>query len=386
MLNDKSRWLAPSHGPALFRGSWIVIQAYTDDGQTGLFLPPPLKVVQIDGQIQKKEVNHKNRTEAERSGVTKNDSQLAAAPKVRSLGTGPEATQRSSAIASQPTGGVAGTTVVMPTQGWSVVRSRDRETSGNGCGTLLFPSKEGNPMRSLCNFQQSPLAQADADLMVEIIHGPHQDSYPVAGWAVSKVRMALADVFNVPPGAEALVDGHPVMGDAILQAGGTLEFIRPSGSKALGELLAPRQLKERWGITDDEYRQLLGEGLPIDPVTGRHPELAVDEWWREQLRQGRLGGIASSPSIPTESKTKQWFHTASEEPPTNYPAGPLVGTKKSLICGIHHDGRNVPSRLEAQGRQGVIWVRKVHTRRYEVWFRTEKEFTIARERAETKTK
>jgi hypothetical protein len=213
-------------------------------------------------------------------------------------------------------------------------------------------------MRKLCGFQQLPPVRVDDDLMVEIINGPHQDSYPVAGWPVSKVRTALAGVFSIPPGAEALVDGHPVMGDAILQAGGTLEFIRASGSKGLGELLTPEQLKERWGITDDEYQRLLDKGMPIDSVTGRHPELAVDEWWREQVRQGRLGVIASSPSIPTQTNNKQWFHSANEQPPPNYPAGPIVGTKEFLTRCLHHDGRNVPSRFESKAREGVIWVRK----------------------------
>jgi len=53
-------------------------------------------------------------------------------------------------------------------------------------------------------------------------------------------------------------------GDAILRPAKTLEFIRASGSKGLGDLLTAQQLKERWGITDDEYANCSTWGLPID--------------------------------------------------------------------------------------------------------------------------
>src|ERR1700690_3121171 len=143
---------------------------------------------------------------------------------------------------------------------------------------------EGNTMQNHCRFRRrlSPCHTAVDELGVEIVHGPHQASYPLAGQTISDVRTALADVFNIDPGAEALVDGCPASDEALLLPGQTLEFSHPSGWKGLGDLVTPEQLKAKWGITDDEYRRLLDLGLPIDPVTGRHPEEAVDEWWREQ--------------------------------------------------------------------------------------------------------
>ena len=76
------------------------------------------------------------------------------------------------------------------------------------------------------------MEEADEALgKVEIIHGPHQDRYDVAGKTVGYVRQALGDVFNIPRDAECLIDGRPVQDTHIVTENSTVEFIKASGTK-----------------------------------------------------------------------------------------------------------------------------------------------------------
>ena len=56
------------------------------------------------------------------------------------------------------------------------------------------------------------------------------------------------------------------------------------------QLVSPTDLQRRWMITAAEYDELLAEGLPmIQFASGviRHPEVAVDEFFRTQVTQAR---------------------------------------------------------------------------------------------------
>ena len=56
-------------------------------------------------------------------------------------------------------------------------------------------------------------------------------------------------------------------------------------TSGVGDLLTPEQLMQRWQITGEQYQQLLKDGLPTIRFldgTVRHPEVAVDEWFRFQ--------------------------------------------------------------------------------------------------------
>ncbi len=56
------------------------------------------------------------------------------------------------------------------------------------------------------------------------------------------------------------------------------------------QLVSPTDLQRRWVITAAEYDELLAEGLPtIRFASGviRHPEVAVDEFFRMQVTQAR---------------------------------------------------------------------------------------------------
>jgi excisionase family DNA binding protein len=56
------------------------------------------------------------------------------------------------------------------------------------------------------------------------------------------------------------------------------------------QLVSPTDLQRRWMITNSEYEELLAVGLPtIQFASGvvRHPEVAVDEFFRMQIIQTR---------------------------------------------------------------------------------------------------
>lgn len=56
------------------------------------------------------------------------------------------------------------------------------------------------------------------------------------------------------------------------------------------QLVSPAYLRMLWGITQADYEELLAEGLPVVRFASgviRHPEVAVDEFFRMQFTQAR---------------------------------------------------------------------------------------------------
>ncbi len=116
-----------------------------------------------------------------------------------------------------------------------------------------------------------------------IVHGANKGSFRVVGQTVRSVRRALREVFNIPDDASALINGGSVGDDRILADGEHLEFTREYGTKGLGALLTPEQLRELWAISKEGYEELLTNGLPtltFSKGSVRHPEAAVDEFLR----------------------------------------------------------------------------------------------------------
>ena len=60
--------------------------------------------------------------------------------------------------------------------------------------------------------------------MVTLISGANEQQLPLEGRTVQAVRDAFSDIFNIPAGAVATVDGEAVDGDYELEAGETLRF------------------------------------------------------------------------------------------------------------------------------------------------------------------
>ena len=93
-----------------------------------------------------------------------------------------------------------------------------------------------------------------------------------------------------------------------------------------------------------------------------------------------LGVSPHEPASSAEgspSHRERWYHHFTEDPPQEFPYGPLPGQKQQLAHALF--GREVdPRRIRAAANEGLIWVRKRHRCRYEMFFRTEGEFRQAK--------
>jgi len=66
---------------------------------------------------------------------------------------------------------------------------------------------------------------------VQVIHGIYDAKFEIAGKTVAYAREQLDAMYNLPPGAQALLNGDPVGEGTILPADSTLEFIKQAGTK-----------------------------------------------------------------------------------------------------------------------------------------------------------
>lgn len=92
------------------------------------------------------------------------------------------------------------------------------------------------PQPEAQNQQQQGAADADkssdAGGAVQVIHGANNQTFEnLANSTVGDVRDTLAEVFNIPVDAQALVNGENVGNNYRLRANDTLEFIKQAGVK-----------------------------------------------------------------------------------------------------------------------------------------------------------
>lgn len=212
---------------------------------------------------------------------------------------------------------------------------------------------------------------------VTVIHGPNDGIFDLAGITVAVVQRTLMDAFNLRSNAIAFVNGEEVESKFKLSAGDRLEFIYRQGTKGLGDLLTPEELMGKWHISPDEYQELQQLGLPTVPFnngTVRHPEVAVDDWWKSIVTPNFL--------IRTEVKhvSRSWLNPPASDPPPTHRFGPLTGTQEQLASWLHPKGKPDPRHLKARAEKGVVWVRAVHSRLNEVWFKTQREVEVATSR------
>ena len=117
---------------------------------------------------------------------------------------------------------------------------------------------------------------------VEIIHGPHQDHFPVAGRSVGYVRQAVGDYFNIPKDAEALIDGRPVPDGEVLQPGDDLFFSKASGRKGVGRFCwDDKQMCKFFKVTLEDLDDWEAQGCKVlraNDGSRRWTEDAIDEF------------------------------------------------------------------------------------------------------------
>ena len=125
-------------------------------------------------------------------------------------------------------------------------------------------------------------------MAVRVVHGANEGHFDLRGTTIGVVRRRLRDVFNLPSEAVALIGGKQEVDDRIINDDESVEFVCEKGIKGLGALLTPEELQEKSNITGDKYEELLILGLPLlrfQDGTIRHPEVAVDEFFRQHSIQ-----------------------------------------------------------------------------------------------------
>jgi hypothetical protein len=163
----------------------------------------------------------------------------------------------------------------------------------------------------------------------QVRHGVYEGVFPVAGKTVRSMRRIIQPAINVDPNSQAVINGVEAGDDYIIPPGATVSFIKGPGRKALGDLLTPAQVRRQWKITESQYQGLCKLGLPTVELAGepRHPEVAVDEWFRS--RSGRspvaVPAPTSTPLNPRESKIVQALAQAGKEL-----KGPAIARRASL--------------------------------------------------------
>lgn len=88
----------------------------------------------------------------------------------------------------------------------------------------------GGETEILGNFSSNMATETES---VTVSHGPYAEQLPVAGESVGRVRTMYADRFDLDPLSQAIIDGHEVDDDTIIEAGQLLVFIKRSGEKGV---------------------------------------------------------------------------------------------------------------------------------------------------------
>ena len=69
-------------------------------------------------------------------------------------------------------------------------------------------------------------------MAISVRHGVNELKLDtLAGKSVSEVRDQLADILNIPDGAQVRVNGATVCDDTVVSDGASIEFIKTAGEK-----------------------------------------------------------------------------------------------------------------------------------------------------------
>lgn len=109
-------------------------------------------------------------------------------------------------------------------------------------------------------------------MSVRVVHGANEGYFPAEGKTVEQIALGLREVFNIPDGASAFVEGEEVPGDHILADGSTLEFVRTCGCKGgHHDYWSEEELRAFFG--DEEVQKMKDAGMKLTP----RPVLLADE-------------------------------------------------------------------------------------------------------------
>lgn len=168
-------------------------------------------------------------------------------------------------------------------------------------------------------------APASEPGMVQIVHGANENILPVGGQTVGMVRHELGGLFNVAPGAEALIGGEPVAEDYTLQHGETLEFITPVGRKGVGRVWTKREFCDLFQMGEADFETMVAGGLPVHRMgdgTVRITETDFDRW--NEVEGPLLLTIHDLARMLSVSERELWRMRSSGKLPAPIELGPKL--------------------------------------------------------------
>ncbi len=111
--------------------------------------------------------------------------------------------------------------------------------------------------------------------------------------------------------------------------------------------------------------------------------------WQKQMVSSQASAFQQphADRISNSNRTAgKWLHEPSEEPPSKFPYGPIKGSLKELAAWLYTDESTDYRHLPRKAAANVIWAKRVNRYKCEVWFKSEREFKIARERQQARPK
>ncbi len=118
---------------------------------------------------------------------------------------------------------------------------------------------------------------------VTVIYGFGEVILPKSfGQSVATIHILLQDILNMPRWCIASVNGERVGRQHRVRSGDTVEFVFPFGFKGSDEPMSAQELMSWRGLTEEQYEQLLEQGLPSIRAKGkeiRHQRESVKEWF-----------------------------------------------------------------------------------------------------------
>lgn len=224
-----------------------------------------------------------------------------------------------------------------------------------------------------------------------------EDRIPFVGVTVATAKQRLRETLNIPYFADAIVNGEIVPVAHVLRDGDRLRFQKRFGVKAGDE--RPSEEREAEGLIDAygldeiaaEVKRLIlskDESIDLMVVMVRQwaarmfglPDHHADNILAKVVKaiEARQEHMAQEPLLnDTDGAAEDWCNPASAVPPPAFAFGPLEGSQAKLSSWLFADHLEERRRLKRKAETKSIWVRQVHARLYEVWFRTQKDFDLA---------
>ncbi len=109
------------------------------------------------------------------------------------------------------------------------------------------------------------------------------------------------------------------------------------------------------------------------------PDEPLAECELEPAGDGKPGTCPDDGNTAKETGKKEaaWYYDDGEDRPVTHDKGPLYGTKKDLGIALGGPGGRNDRTLESKAKSGVVWVRRLTGKNWEVWFKLQSQYAAA---------